>query len=104
MRTKYRISLFMVVVLFYFVDLVTTYIGLQNGAIEVNTLLRYVGFSGTVILKTMYVVLFYITIRLIEASGMRLDNKSYLSGIVTGSVIMIGVMVILINTGLFNIT
>lgn len=98
MDIKNKIYFAIILLLFYFGDLVTTYAGLQNGGYEGNTILAFIGFYGVIIIKTFYVfmVLFFISY---------LEKKKEFAqeiGVMIGAVIAFGLFTVFNNIGLYR--
>ena len=91
-----KISFVSAVATFYFGDLLTTYIGLSHGLGETNPLFNYIGFAGTIIVKTLFVICVYWALEYLEKKG---HNEA--GNFVTGCMFMLGLMTIIINSGAY---
>ncbi|MDW7725656.1 MAG: DUF5658 family protein [Candidatus Methanoperedens sp.] len=82
---------------FFFGDIISTFLILKNGGIELNRFLASIGFNGFVIFKIFLIFVF---------SGMiyYLDKFRFYkeSGIVIGIVLMSGLLATLFNLGFFR--
>ncbi len=81
---------------FFFGDIISTFLVLRNGGIEVNRFLASIGFNGFVIFKLLLIFVF-------SAMIYYLDKFKFYreSGIVIGMVLMSGLLATLINLGFF---
>jgi len=91
-----KITFIAAVVTFYFGDLLTTYIGLTHGLTETNPLFNYIGFTGTIIVKTLFFIWAYWMLENIEKKG-----HSEAGNFVTGCMFMLGLMTIILNSGAY---
>ena len=91
-----KITFIAAVITFYFGDLLTTYIGLSHGLGETNPLFNYVGFTGTIIVKTLFIIWVYWMLENLEKKG-----HSEAGNFVTGCLFMLGLMTIIINSGAY---
>ena len=91
-----KISFMSAVATFYFGDLLTTYIGLSHRLSETNPLFNYIGFTGTIIVKTLFVICVYWALEHLEKKG---HNES--GNFITGCMFMLGLMTIIINSGTY---
>lgn len=96
MNMKNKILFIIGFVLFYIGDLTTTYYGLSHGAYESNVILNYVGFSATILLKSMFFIMLYMFVN-------NLEKRNYYTeiGIMNGVVMAFGLFTILNNVGLY---
>ncbi len=95
---KERTYIFMAAFLFYFGDLATTFVALNSGEkYEANILLAQAGFLGTVILKTLFAIVF-----LIFFTQLKQAKKDMECGMLIGAVIAIGAFTVLNNVGFFG--
>ena len=91
-----KITFVSAVATFYFGDLLTTYIGLSQGLRETNPLFNYIGLTGTVIVKTLFFIWAYWMLENLEKKG-----HSEAGNFVTGCMFMLGLMTIIINSGVY---
>ena len=91
-----KITFISAVATFYFGDLLTTYIGLSHGLIETNPLFNYIGFTGTIIMKTLFVICVYWALEYLEKKR---HNEA--GNFVTGCMFMLGLMTVIINSGAY---
>ncbi len=84
--------------LFYFGDIVTTFLILQNGGHELNRYMSAIGFNGYVLFKTILIVVFGIMIYYLDKFKFYRE-----SGIVIGMVLMAGLLATLYNIGFFGL-
>ncbi len=91
-----KITFVSAVITFYFGDLLTTYIALSQGLRESNPLFNYIGFTGVIIVKTLFLIWTYWMLGKLEEKG-----YSEAGNFVTGAVFMLGLMTIMINLGLY---
>lgn len=82
---------------FFFGDIITTFLILKNGGVELNGFLSSIGFNGFVVFKIFLIFVF---------SGMiyYLDKYRFYkeSGIIIGMVLMSGLLATLFNLGYFR--
>ncbi len=83
--------------LFFFGDIITTYLILENGGIELNKFLAAIGFNGFVIFKIILVIVFSLMIHYLDKFEFYRE-----SGIIIGMVMMSGLLATLINMGIFS--
>ena len=91
-----KITFIAAVATFYFGDLLTTYIALSQGLRESNPLFNYIGFTGTVIVKTLFFIWVYWMLGNLEKKG-----HSEAGNFVTGCIFMLGLMTIIFNSGAY---
>ena len=98
MEVKNKIYFAIILLLFYFGDLITTYVGLQNGGYEGNTIMAFIGFHGVIIVKTLYVFLVLLFISYLE------NKKEYAQeiGVMIGVIIAFGLFTVFNNIGLYS--
>ncbi len=82
---------------FFFGDIITTFLILKNGGIELNGFLAAIGFNGFVIFKLLLVVLFSVMIYYLDKFKFYRE-----SGIILGMVLMSGLLATLFNLGFFR--
>ncbi len=82
---------------FFFGDIISTYLNLKNGGIELNRFLAAIGFNGFVIFKLLLVVLFSIMIYYLDKFRFYRE-----SGMILGMALMSGLLATLFNLGLFR--
>ncbi len=82
---------------FFFGDIISTFLILKNGGIELNRLMAAIGFNGFVIFKIFLIFVF-------SAMVYYLDKFKFYreSGIVIGMVLMSGLLSTLFNLGYFS--
>ncbi len=82
---------------FFFGDIISTFLILKNGGIEINRLMASIGFNGFVIFKIFLIFVF-------SAMIYYLDKFKFYreSGIVIGMVLMSGLLSTLFNLGFFS--
>jgi hypothetical protein len=98
MEIKNKIYFAIVVLLFYVGDILTTYLGLQKGGYEANPVMSSMGFYGTIIIKTAFIVMLLVFISYLEK-----HQKYYQElGVMMGSIIAFGVFTVLINIGFYR--
>ena len=88
-----KITFLSAVATFYFGDLLTTYIRLSHSLGETNPLFNYIGFTGTIIVKTLFILWVYWMLENLEKKG-----HSEAGTFVTGCLFMLGLMTIIINS------
>jgi hypothetical protein len=98
MEVKNKIYFAIILLLFYFGDLITTYVGLQNGGYEGNTIMAFIGFYGVIIVKTLYVFMVLLFISYLE------NKKEYAQeiGVMIGVIIAFGLFTVFNNIGLYS--
>ena len=107
MITRDKIYMGIMFVFFYVGDLTSTYFGLQAGGHEGNPILASFGFTGTFIIKTLFMIGAYFMLNHITKHAEHSDWKKYrlnpyeMKGILVGSVLMVGLLATLINTGVY---
>ncbi len=82
---------------FFFGDIISTFLILKNGGIELNGFLAAIGFSGFVIFKLFLVVLFSVMIYYLDKFRFYRE-----SGMILGMALMSGLLATLFNLGLFR--
>lgn len=82
---------------FFFGDIISTFLILENGGIELNRFLASVGFNGFVIFKIYLIILFSYMIYELDRNKFQKE-----SGILIGMVLMSGLLATLINLGFFS--
>lgn len=108
METRDKIYMGIMVMFFYVGDLTSTYLGLQAGGHEGNPILASFGFAGTIVMKTIFMIMAYFMLNYITNNATHSDWDKYhlnpfeLKGIFVGSVLMVGLLAILINTGIYS--
>ncbi len=82
---------------FFFGDIISTFLILKNGGIELNRLMAEIGFNGFVIFKIFLIFVF-------SAMIYYLDKFKFYreSGIIIGMVLMSGLLSTLFNLGYFR--
>ncbi len=83
--------------LFYFGDIVTTFLILKNGGHELNRYMAAIGFNGFVLFKTILIIIFGIMIYYLDKFKFYKE-----SGIIIGMVLMSGLLATLYNMGFFG--
>ncbi len=98
MEARNKIYFAIVVLLFYVGDILTTYLGLQNGGYEANPIMASVGFHGTIIIKSAFIALILVFISYLE------KHQKYVQelGVMLGSVIAFGLITVLNNIGFYR--
>jgi hypothetical protein len=98
MEVKNKIYFAIILLLFYFGDLITTYVGLQNGGYEGNTIMAFIGFYGVIIVKTLYVFMVLLFVLYLE------NKKEYAQeiGVMIGVIIAFGLFTVFNNIGLYS--
>ena len=98
MEVKNKIYFAIILLLFYFGDLITTYVGLQNGGYEGNKMMALIGFHGVIIVKTLYVFMVLLFISYLE------KKKEYAQeiGVMIGAIIAFGLFTVFNNIGLYS--
>lgn len=83
--------------LFFFGDIISTFLVLKNDGYEMNRFLAMIGFTGFVIFKIFSIMIFSLMI-------LYLDKLKFYkeSGIILGMVLMSGLLATLYNLGLFR--
>src|SRR5574337_33369 len=82
---------------FYFGDIITTFLILENGGHELNRYMAAIGFTGFVIFKTILIMVFGIMIYYLDKFKFYKE-----SGIITGMVLMSGLLSTLYNMGFYS--
>jgi len=98
MDVKNKIYFAIILLLFYFGDLITTYIGLQNGGYEGNTLLAFIGFYGIIIVKTFYMIMVLYFISYLEKK----NEFAQEIGVMIGAIMAFGLFTVFNNIGLYS--
>lgn len=83
--------------LFYFGDIITTFIILNNGGHELNRYLAAVGFNWFVFLKTAFIILSALLIYYLDRYKFYKE-----SGIIIGMILMSGLLATLFNLGFYS--
>ncbi len=83
---------------FFFGDIISTFLILQNGGIELNRFLAPIGFNGFVIFKILLIIVFSAMIYYLEKFKFYRE-----SGIIIGMILMSGLLATLFNLGFFRI-
>ncbi len=83
--------------LFYFGDIVTTFLILKNGGHELNRYMAVIGFNGFVLFKTFLIIIFGIMVYYLDKFKFYKE-----SGIIIGMVLMSGLLATLYNMGFFG--
>ena len=96
-QLKNTIFISLAFVFFYFGDIITTFMILGNGGHELNRYMDAIGFGGFVIFKTFLVLVFGLMIYYLDRFKFYRE-----SGIITGMVLMSGLLATLFNMGFFN--
>jgi hypothetical protein len=98
MEAKNKLYFAIAFFLFYFVDILTTCLGLQNGGYEANPVMSSVGFFGMISVKTLFMVMLLGFMAYLE------KYKKYAQelGVMIGSVIAFGIFTLLINIGFYR--
>lgn len=94
--TSLKVFFVLAFVTFFVGDLATTFVALEAGHRESNPLLATVGYLGTVIAKILFFVFAYWIIGNIESKGYASS-----SGFVLGCIFAIGLLTVIINSGVF---
>ncbi len=82
---------------FFFGDIISTFLILKNGGIELNRFLAAIGFNGFVIFKLFLVVLFSAMIYYLDKFRFYRE-----SGMILGMALMSGLLATLFNLGFFR--
>lgn len=82
---------------FFFGDIITTFLIMKNGGVELNGFLASIGFSGFVIFKIFLIFVFSTMIYYLDKFKFYKE-----SGIVIGMVLMSGLLATLFNLGYFR--
>ena len=82
---------------FFFGDIISTFLILKNGGIELNRFLAAIGFNGFVIFKIFLIFVFSAMIYYLDKFRFYKE-----SGIVIGMVFMSGLLATLFNLGYFR--
>ncbi|MDF1530933.1 MAG: DUF5658 family protein [ANME-2 cluster archaeon] len=98
MDVKNKIYFAIILLLFYFGNLITTYIGLQNGGYEGNTLLAFIGFYGIIIVKTFYMIMVLYFISYLEKK----NEFAQEIGVMIGAIMAFGLFTVFNNIGLYS--
>ncbi|MDW7775122.1 MAG: DUF5658 family protein [Methanosarcinales archaeon] len=98
MDVKNKIYFAIILMLFYFGNLITTYIGLQNGGYEGNTLLAFIGFYGIIIVKTFYMIMVLYFISYLEKK----NEFAQEIGVMIGAIMAFGLFTVFNNIGLYS--
>ena len=98
MEVKNKIYFAIVILLFYFGDLITTYVGIKNGGYEGNSIMASIGFYGLIIAKTLYVLMVLLFVSYLE------NKKEYAQeiGVILGAIIAFGLITVFNNIGLYS--
>jgi uncharacterized BrkB/YihY/UPF0761 family membrane protein len=98
MEIKNKIYLVIILLLFYVGDLITTYLGLENGGYEGNIIMAYIGFYGVIIVKTLYIIMVILFISFLE------NKKEYTQeiGVMIGAIMAFGLFTIFNNLGFYS--
>lgn len=96
-RTKNIFLLALAFSFFFFGDIISTFLILKNGGIELNRLMAAIGFNGFVIFKIFLIVVFSAMIYYLDKFRFYKE-----SGIVIGMVLMSGLLATLFNLGFFS--
>ncbi len=81
---------------FFFGDIISTFLILKNGGIELNRFLAAIGFNGFVIFKLLLVVIFSVMIYYLDKFKFYRE-----SGMIIGMALMSGLIATLFNLGFF---
>ena len=82
---------------FFFGDIISTFLILKNGGIELNRLMAAIGFNGFVIFKIFLIFIFSAMIYYLDKFKFHKE-----SGIIIGMVLMSGLLATLFNLGYFS--
>lgn len=82
-------------------DIFTTWYALNNGGYEANLLLASGGLWSTILLKTLFMFVCVALLSWMDSISGYKTQIAELKGIVVGSVCMVGIIAMLINTGFF---
>lgn len=85
------------VMFFYFGDIITTWMILSSGGVELNPFLVRIGFTGYLVFKTVVVVVLCSIVVIADRREIPM-----VSGVVIGIMIMNGLLAVLINLGVFH--
>ncbi len=96
-RLKSTIFMSIAFVFFYFGDIITTFMILENGGHELNRYMAAIGFGGFVIFKTLLILVFGLMIYYLDRFKFYRE-----SGIITGMILMSGLLATLYNVGFFS--
>jgi len=97
MRAKNILFMSLAFGFFFFGDIISTFLILKNGGIELNRFLAAIGFNGFVILKIFLIFVFSAMIYYLDKFRFYKE-----SGIVIGIVLMSGLLATLFNLGYFR--
>ena len=97
MRAKNILFMSLAFGFFFFGDIISTFLILKNGGIELNRFLAAIGFNGFVILKIFLIFVFSAMIYYLDKFRFYKE-----SGIVIGIVLMSGLLATLFNLGYFK--
>ncbi len=96
-RMKSTLFLSVAFVFFYFGDIITTFLILENGGQELNRYMAAIGFSGFVIFKIILLLIICLIIYYLDRFKFYKE-----SGIKIGMVLMSGLLATLFNVGFFR--
>lgn len=82
---------------FFFGDIISTFLILKNGGIELNRLMVIIGFNGFVFFKIFLIFIFSLMIYYLDKFKFYRE-----SGIIIGMVLMSGLLATLFNLGYFR--
>ncbi len=82
---------------FYFGDIITTFLLLKNGGVELNRYMAMIGFNGFVIFKTVLILIFGMMVYYLDRFKFYKE-----SGIIIGMVLMSGLLATLYNIGFYS--
>lgn len=97
-ESKNIILLAIAIGFFYFGDIITTFLILDDGGHELNRYIAAIGFDGFVVLKTVFVIL--VTILIYYLDKLKFSRES---GIIIGMVLMSGLLATLYNVGFYTL-
>ncbi len=95
-RMKSTVLISVAFVFFYFGDIITTFLVLENGGHELNRFMAAIGFGGFVIFKTFLILVFGLMVYYLDRFKFYRE-----SGIIIGMVLMSGLLATLFNIGFY---
>ena len=95
MRTDTKVAFVIAFLLFVVGDLVSTYMAFSIGGVEGNLILSKISFESIIICKLLFMCGVYLVVH-------KLENWSFARGVTLGSVIAVGLVMVMWNVGFYG--
>lgn len=95
MRTDTKLAFVIAFLLFGAGDLVSTYMAVMVGGVEGNLILSGMSFESIIVCKMLFMCGLYVVVH-------RLEDWNFVRGVTLGSVIAVGLVMVMWNVGFYG--